>query len=208
MLSAVFLIIVNTGSSTPVMAVFLMIFGVALFPFRGFLPALRWLVLILLVIAQLVMDTGAAHILARLNIFSGSTGWHRFHLIDQAINHLGEWFWIGTLSTEHWGWGLVDVTNQYILEAVQGGLLGMVLFVLFLVALFKVVGKAIRACDSDKERWIYWCAGIVLFVHCFSFLSVSYFGQMVASFFLFSGAIVGMSSTRANSQANQEKQTI
>ena len=54
--------------------------------------------------------------------YRGSTGWHWFYLIDQAIRRVGEWWLIGTRSTGHWGMGLQDVTNQYILEGVWGGM--------------------------------------------------------------------------------------
>lgn len=204
MLASIIVIILNTASSTPVMAVVLFAVGLIFFPYRGILPLLRWLALFGLVAAQIVMEKGAAHLIARVNIFSGSTGWHRYHLIDQAINHLGEWFLVGTLSTHHWGSGLEDVTNQYILEGVRSGVLGMILFVAFLVALFQLVGRAIQASDSDQDRWIYWCAGVGLFAHMFSFLAVSYFGQMIASFFLFSGITAGLCARQIANQIEQQ----
>lgn len=207
MFASMTLIILNTASSTPVMAVLLIGLGLMFFPYRGTLPLLRWLALFGLIAAQIVMEKGAAHLLARVNIFSGSTGWHRYHLIDQAINHLGEWFLVGTLSTQHWGEGLEDVTNQYILEGVRGGVLGMMLFVAFLVALFQLVGRAIQVSDSDQDRWIYWCAGVGLFAHMFSFLSVSYFGQMIASFFLFSGITAGLCARQIANQIEQRPHT-
>ena len=207
MFASMIVIILTTASSTPVMAVLLFAVGLIFFPYRGALPLLRWLALFGLVAAQVIMEKGAAHLLARVNIFSGSTGWHRYHLIDEAINHLGEWFLVGTLSTRHWGWGLEDVTNQYILEGVRGGVLGMMLFIAFLVALFQLVGRAILVSDSDQDRWIYWCAGVGLFAHMFSFLGASYFGQMTASFFLFSGITAGLCARKIANQTEQQPLT-
>lgn len=207
MFASMIVIIVNTASSTPVAAVLLTGVGLMFFPYRGTLSLLRWLALFGLVAAQIVMEKGAAHLLARVNIFSGSTGWYRYHLIDQAINHLGEWFLVGTLSTQHWGAGLGDVTNQYILEGVRGGLLGMMLFFAFLVALFQLVGRAIQVSDSDQDRWIYWCAGVGLFAHMFSFLAASYFGQMIASFFLFSGITSSLCARQIANQTEQRPHT-
>lgn len=194
MTGAVTAVIVNTASSTPVMGVLLVAFGLGMYSLRRLLPALRWTAILILFAAQVIMDKGAAHLIARVNVFAGSTGWHRYHLIDQAMNHFGEWALVGTKSTDHWGDGLGDVTNQFILEAVRGGLLGMMLFALFLASSFRLVGKAIDISSSDLDRWIPWTGGVVLFVHFFSFLSVSYFGQLVASFFLFSGVIVSISA--------------
>lgn len=203
MFASMTLIILTTASSTPVVAVLLTGVGLMFFPYRGTLPLLRWLALFGLVAAQVIMEKGAAHLLARVNIVSGSTGWHRYHLIDQAINHLDEWFLVGTLSTQHWGAGLEDVTNQYILEGVRGGVFGMMLFIAFLVALFQLVGRAIQVSDSNQDRWIYWCAGVGLFAHMFSFLAVSYFGQMIASFFLFSGITAGLCARQIANQIEQ-----
>ncbi len=208
MVVAVVLIIFNTASSTPVMAILLTAAGLALFRYRGILPGLRWLAIIGLVFAQIILEKGAAHLIARINIFAGSTGWHRYHLINQAINHSGEWFWVGTLSTDHWGDGLGDVTNQYILEAVRGGLLGMVLFIMFLVASFKLIARAIKLCSNEDDRWVPWMGGVVFFVHSFTFLSVSYFGQMVASFFLFSGIIVTISAETISAKERRAEETL
>lgn len=188
-LIATLFIILNTASSTPVMAIILCIIGVLFFRYRKLLPAVRFLLFFFLVAAQILMEKGAAHLIARANVVGGSTGWHRYYLIDESIKHFDEWWMIGTWSTRHWGLGLQDVTNQYILEGVRGGFLGMTLFVLFLFSLFHRIGLALRGCESKNEAWIYWSAGVVLFIHLFSFLSAAYFGQMVASFFIFCGAI-------------------
>lgn len=186
-------IVINTASSTPLMAVILLAAGLFFFRFRQLLPALKWILFLFLVAAQLLMDKGAAHLLARANILSGSTGWHRYHLIDEAINHFREWLFFGTKSTFHWGPGLDDVTNQYILEGVRGGIIGMALFIAFLLSILNIIGLAIKSSKSNKDRLTYWCAGVLTLMHVFSFLSASYFGQMVASFFIFSGMIASLS---------------
>ena len=90
---------------------------------------------------------------------------------------------------------------------VRGGLLGMMLFIAFLVALFQLVGKAIKVSDSDQDRWIYWCAGVGLFAHMFSFLGVSYFGQMTASFYLFSGITASLCARQIANQIEQRPLT-
>ncbi len=146
--------------------------------------------------AQLIMDKGAAHLLSRIDIVGGSTGWHRYHLMDQAIKRIAEWWFVGTKTTEHWGIGLIDVTNQYFFEGVNGGILEIAFFTSFIYALFKGLGISLDVSQNDRDRWIYWAAGVVLFVHSFTFLSASYFGTMVASFFLFCGATASISSNR------------
>jgi hypothetical protein len=195
-ITAIIVIIFNTASSTPIFAIILCLVGLLLFPYRRFLPAFRWIALFFLVAAQLLMEKGAIHLLSRVDIVGGSTGWHRYHLMDQAIKRIDEWWVIGTKTTAHWGVGLIDVTNQYVFEGVNGGILGVVLFISFIYALFKALGIALDMSRNNKDRWIYWAAGVALFIHTFTFLSASYFGTMVASFFLFCGATASISSNR------------
>jgi len=60
-----------------------------------------------------------------------------------------------------------------------------------------------QVCGNDSDRWVFWCAGIALLAHMLSFLSVSYFGQMVASFFLFAGITAGISFGKISSVQEQ-----
>jgi hypothetical protein len=203
--SAVTLIIINTASSTPTMAILLCIVGLYFYKYSRFLPLVNWIAIITLIAAQILMEKGAAHLLARVNIVAGSTGWHRYYLIDQSIKHVNEWWLVGTRTTEHWGLGLIDVTNQYILEGVRGGLIGMVLFIWLLFSIFGLLGKAMTNSDTKEDRFIYWGAGVIMFMHLFSFLSASYFGQLISSFFLFSGVIVSI-ATQDNIQKKDASQ--
>ena len=68
----------------------------------------------------------------------GGTGWHRSFIIDAALKHIDEWWLVGTYRTVHWG-GYppppadpenIDITNQYIVEGVKGGLVRLGLFIL------------------------------------------------------------------------------
>jgi hypothetical protein len=180
-------IIVACSSSTPVMAVLFGILGMALFRFRGHMRAIRWGLLGLAVALHLVMNNPVWHLLARVNVVGGSTGWHRYHLIDKAIEHFSEWWLVGTVSTTHWGHGLDDVTNQYILEGVRGGLATMALFIAVIAVAFASVGRArrIAAASSDPypERLV-WAVGVALFVHVTNFMAVSYFGQITMVWYL------------------------
>jgi hypothetical protein len=203
--AGVMLIIANTASSTPVMAVILCAIGLYFFRFRRFLSAINWVAIFLLISAQILMEKGAAHLLARVNIVEGSTGWHRYHLIDQAAKRIDEWWLVGIQSTEHWGLGLIDVTNQYILEGVRGGLLSMIFFIWFLFSVFNLLGKAMSSATT-KDCWIYWGAGVIMFIHLFSFLSASYFGQMIVSFYLFTGIIATVSVTQNSRRPIQARQ--
>ncbi len=109
---------------------------------------------------------------------SGSTGWHRFYLIDQSIRNFRHWMLLGTRDTRSWGLGLEDVTNQYILEGVRGGFITLVLFcVILFVGARTVVRLSVRSRDAS-ESYLAWGLFVTIIAHCLSFIGVSYFGQI------------------------------
>ena len=187
-------IVINTASSTPVMAVLLGMFGMALYVLRYKLRYLVGATAITLVALHFMMTQPVWHLISRIDLANGSTGWHRYNLIEQAINHFNEWWMYGVEYTGHWGWGLQDITNQFVFEGVSGGLLQLLLFTAFLTSVFLSLGKALRNHRGRMESWLLWGVGVSLFVHCMSFLAVSYFGQLVSLFYLFVGGTVGITS--------------
>lgn len=172
-------IVVTCSSSTPVAAVLFGILGACLFPLRSQMRLVRWGVVCTILGLHIVMKAPVWHLISRVDLVGGSTGWHRYHLIDQAINHVGEWCLIGTRSTAHWGGGLADVTNQYVLQAVQGGALKLCLFLAIIALAFGGIGQRRQMVEGQPERLVLiWAIGLSLFVHCMVFFAVSYFGQI------------------------------
>lgn len=187
------LIVANTASSTPIMAVLFGIFGMGLYLLRRYLRILVTGVFFALVGLHMVMDMPIWHLIARIDLSNGSTGWHRYNLIQQFINHFNEWWAFGTEFTGHWGWGLQDITNQYVLQGVAGGLLQLLLFVALLTSIFLRLGRKLRMTRNRAAYWLLWGVGVSLFVHCMSFIAVSYFGQLVCLFYVFLGSTVAVS---------------
>lgn len=177
-------IVVACASSTPVAAVGVAIAGACLFPVRTQLYWMRWGAVAMLVFLHFAMEAPVWHLISRIDLVGGSTGWHRYMLIDAAIRNFGEWAFAGVLTTGHWGRGLSDVTNQYILEGVQGGLLTLVLLVVILALSFRDVGLATRRLSEPRELAMAWSIGVALGVHAASFVAVSYFGQGKLIWFL------------------------
>ena len=60
-------------------------------------------------------------LMARVDVFGGSTGWHRAWLIDTAVKHFSEWWLLGIKNSGVWDPLLADVTNQYLVEGFDGG---------------------------------------------------------------------------------------
>ncbi len=178
------IIIVTCSSATPVMAVAAALFAGSLYFVRHWMRWIRWGVLLMAIVLHFTMNNGVHSLFMKIRI-AGGTGYHRYHLIDQAFNRMGEWALMGTRSTAHWGYGLNDVTNQYIVEGVRGGLLTMALFLYVIFLAFGSVGQALRRDRRDSQKVIMaWAVGAGLFVHIVNFTAVSYFGQILMLWYL------------------------
>lgn len=163
---------------------------------------IRWLLLLSVVGLHIVMKAPVWHLISRVGIVGGSTGWQRFALIDHFIGSFGEWWLMGTSSTVHWGLDMFDVANEYVLEGVQGGLLTFGLFLGVIGKSFGSVGRLWRSCRSDRYRVrLAWALGVSLLVHCLCFIGVSYFGQIVMLWYLLLAVIsslLGTTTLRSN----------
>ncbi len=169
-----------SSSSGPVLTLLAGIFAIVFFRYRQYTKLVKSGTILILVCLDIVMEARVWHLISRVGIVGGSTGWHRYALIDQAINHFTEWAVIGVKTTGHWGWGLNDVTNMFIAQGVHGGVGTFLLFILLIRGGFNTVKQATDVSqDNIKVQKMYWAWGALLFAHCVSFFGVSYFGQMI-----------------------------
>lgn len=187
--AGVFMVIAS-ASSTPIVVLAVVLFGIFGFKWRRHTRQVALCLLAFLTGVHIIMEAPLWHLISRVSIIAGSTGWHRYNLIRQAINHFGEWALIGCRSTRHWGWGMQDITNQYVLEGVRGGLLTLVLFVAMLLYAFKITLN-ISLKDTKYEQYCFsWCFFVTLLGHSVAFLGLSYFGQITVPWYMML-AIVG-----------------
>ncbi len=194
-ISSIFIIVANTASSTPVMVILFTILGIGMFKIRHKMGLIRKLLFGLIVLLHIVMKAPVWHLISRIDLSGGSTGWHRFNLIEQSINHFSEWWLVGINSTGHWAFGAQDMTNQYLLEGMRGGVIGFILYIWFLVRVYSIIGNAQRKADSKSELWFQWASGVMLFTHTMSFLAAAYFGQANIAFFLFTGGSISAAAS-------------
>jgi hypothetical protein len=139
------------------------------------------------------MEAPVWYLIARINVFSSSAGWHRAYLINQAIRYLDEWWLIGTKYTAHWmpytlsiDPAMSDITNQYISEGITGGLLKMFLFIFIIVICFKTIGKSVHMLKNKAVFLPFqvWSIGACLLVHVVTFFSITYFDQMIVFWYM------------------------
>jgi hypothetical protein len=181
-------IVATSGSSGPLMAYMAGCLGLLMWYGRRHMRQVRWGILLSFIALALVMKAPVWYLIQRVNIFSGSNGDHRALLIDQFVRHFSDWWLLGVKSTIGWAdENMWDITNQFVLEGVSGGLAELALFITIIVFCFRTVGKATRrlpAADGQAPRRLFWALGTTAFVHVTSFMSISYFDQNVVVWYL------------------------
>ncbi len=189
-------IIMASASSTPLSAVILAGAAFAMWPLRDHMKAIRWGTLALLTALHLSMKNPVWHLLARVDFVGGSTGWHRFFLMDEFIRQVGQWWAVGMRGLLHED--LFDITNQYVLEGIDGGLITLGLFVWIIVRAFAGAGR-LRKVSAVRtgEALMAWGLGVALWVHVTSFIAVSYFGQIKALWALQLAIVASMDPGKA-----------
>jgi hypothetical protein len=182
-----------SNSGTPLSTLLLSLVAIALFYYR---PAVPW------VIAGTVAFVTLYHfawgrwwgLICRASAIVGGSGYHRAELINQFIQRLDEWAFMGTDTVQHWNI-VGDPANQWVTEGLNGGLLGLLLFTAVIGTAFSVVHRAVRVAQDDREKALFWGVGCALFAFCVSFLGLANFGQINVLWF----GVLGMIGSIAES---------
>ena len=217
-LGAATIITVTSSSSGPILSYLFGIIGLCLWRFRNNMRAIGLGVVFSLIGLHIVMKDPVWYLMARISNLIGGKGWYRSYLIDQTVAHFSEWWLIGTKNTSQWmpfyfEWSnKADITNQYIGEAVNGGLFKLVLFIVVIVLCFRGIGRGLRFKQNQPfaTKIILWGMGSALFAHVVSFFSVAYFDQIIVSWFLLLAMISNINSKSTkmeiiNSRNNEQK---
>jgi hypothetical protein len=191
----------TSNSSGPLMAFLTGLMGLVFWQLRERMKMVRWGIVAALLCLIFIMEAPIWYLPAKIGGLTGGDGWHRSYLINQAIRFFPDWWLLGTSETGHWmpysmSWGGADITNQYILAGIDGGLVGLILFVLIIIFCFKNIGMALRQSrtKAPSKEFFFWCLGSVLFAHVVTFFSVTYFDQMGTVWWAFIGIISSTTS--------------
>lgn len=185
--------VLSSSSSGPLMSLMMAIVAVLAWPWRDWMGTFRYSMLALYVVLEFVMSRPAYYVMSKFDLTGSSTGWHRARLIEAAIEHISEWWLVGTDQTVHWMgiptyWSArhADITNYYISIGVVGGFLAMLLTILMMWRAFSWAGYLARsdAVGSVQDKFSVWCLGAGLFAHAVSSLSIAYSDQSLVFFWL------------------------
>ena len=170
---------VLSGSSTPLMTVAGVVIFWCMYKYRYYGIRIFYIIIAVLFTLHLLMNKPVWHLMARAGVFGGSTGYHRYYLFDQFVNRVTEWFILGVKTTAHWGYCLQDVTNQFVLEAVRGGFVTLVIFILLIFQSISIPWKSSLSSKNYRVQMLAWSLSISMIGHQISFWGASYFGQII-----------------------------
>jgi hypothetical protein len=208
------LIVVTSRSSGPLLTLIIALFGMSLWPLRGHMRALRWGFVALIIFLQVAMKSPIWFLIGRVNVVSGSTGWHRAHLIDMSVQHFTQWLFLGVKDSDiiRWGVHAGDITNHYLFEGLRGGLITLILFLAIMTLAFSYVGRAIRLQRRAPEDTQYyrsiWSLGVMAAAHAATFISVAYFNpQITLHWYLTLAVIIAMYQCGPSRRSYEDEQS-
>lgn len=199
-------IVIMCSSSTPLVGVMAGFVGAAGWMVRYRMSAVRWGTAATLFALHMVMEAPVWHLISRISFSRGSTSYHRYLLIENSINHFGEWALLGSLDTGHWGHAMYDLTNQYVREGVKGGFLALVFFVWAMWHAFVLVGRLWRSVRRERyKRYFAWGIGVSLFAHGMMFLSIAitHSQQNMMVFFLLFASVGSLAPRRGQARGRR-----
>ena len=187
------LIVILSGSSTPVGGLAAGVVAWVVWPWRRNIRMVTWGAAAAAALAFMLVGS-LWQLFTYASVYEASTGVHRYELFNAFITRIDEWWLFGTRDNAQWGLGLDDVANNYVSIGINGGLFTLLAFLLLLWCGFKSLGAAMRLSGNNRARVFLWSLGASLLVHIVGFFGISYWDQIVILFALLLGLISAASS--------------
>jgi hypothetical protein len=190
--------VVFSNSGGPLSSFMVGVVGWSLWLIRTRMQLFRRCMLALVLLLALIMKAPIWYLIAKLSSVTGGTGWHRSYLIDIAMRQIDKWglFGMSLEQTRYWfayrlaATGTADITNQFISFGLSAGVAALILFVYYFVWAFSECGKAgwrlrleNEGAPTLDERLI-WGFAVMITVHMFNLLGITYFDQFYVIWFL------------------------
>lgn len=185
----------TSNSATPLLSCAAGVAALGLWPFRRSLWLFRWGIVIALAGLNMVMKAPVWALLGRITVVGGNSSWHRFELVNQAIVHFSDWWLFGERNPSSWGYLMGDVSNGYVIAALNGGLLALIFFLGIFWQAFRTLGVARKAVEKEPTlAFMLWACGAALFTTAVSYFGIWYFDQSVLVWYALLAVICAVSS--------------
>jgi hypothetical protein len=174
----------TSNSSSSLLALAATALAIFFWPLRKQMRLVRWALALTLVALHLVMKAPVWALISRVDLTGSSSGYHRFYLVDNCIRHFGDWWLLGYKHYDQWGFMMFDLCNQFVVQAVNGGLLALVAYIAIFSRSFAAIGKARKKVEGDRGReWFLWCLGSTLFSIVVAHFGINYPAMMEIGLF-------------------------
>jgi hypothetical protein len=178
-------VVICAQSSGPLLGALLGLLAFACWPLREHTRKILWGILATLVCLHLVMKAPVWFLLSRIGEVVGGGGWHRAAVIDRFIDSASSWLLIGMSDTSSWmatelEGGGADITNQFVWDGINAGLIGLILSITLVVRCFQCLGRAMQkvARSEPGTEKLLWGLASTLVGSVGILFSVTYFDQM------------------------------
>lgn len=174
----------TSNSSTSLLALAATVLAILLWPLRKRMRLVRLGLALTLLALHLVMKAPVWALIARVDVTGSSSGYHRYELVDNCIRHFSDWWLLGDKHYDQWGFMMFDLCNQFVVQAVCGGLLALVAYIAIFTRSFGAIGKAKKKVEGDRGReWFLWCLGSTLFSIVVAHFGINYPAMMEIGLF-------------------------
>lgn len=205
-LSAIILLgALSSMSSGPWVMVLVVIFCLVMEKHRQIIKPMFLFLLFSCISIGIASNRPFYHVIASWANPLGGASWHRAKLIDIAIERFDEWWKVGYGDKDP-GWGpelgmgRSDITNEYILNGVRYGILGIIALCAVLATAFRNLISTYRRLKHPEMKSLCWAFGSLLFSVAVAWMSVSFFGQLSTLVYCSIGMISSLSAPDFNWQ--------
>jgi hypothetical protein len=203
------IIVWASHSSGPFLGVALGITALIFWRVRRYTKAALITMVVSLVLLNFAMKVPVWFLIGRISNITGGGGYHRALLIDQAVNHVGQWWLAGTSDTGDWFQYQLelnekaDITNYYVAAAVDAGTLGLIFAVTLTIACFKQISRAYAAQEQPRAQKLLWGLGATMIATIGILFSVTYMDQQQILWFFLLASIAALPRGSANPVASR-----
>jgi hypothetical protein len=178
--------VVASHASTSFLAYGSGLLGLCCWPLRKLMRYVRYGIVVILIGLHLVMNGPVWSLIEKVDITGGSSSYHRYMLVDNCIRHFSDWWLIGTKEYGNWGFVMWDLCNQFVVAALTGGLITLILFIMVYSRGFGAIGeRRIQVDGNNTKECLLWCLGSTLFANVVASFGINYMIQLQIVLFVY-----------------------